>query len=158
MKVKPQSIHEQYRPWFFSIICIVFLGWTVGMLSCAGEERWYVSVHFMGEGYGYNEVHYQPGDYLYIEARTPIVFDFPSTVELIVTTDEGDREVLTATWSEDPSKPDYYVHRASIKMVAPVNPVVGSGFIEAHLGTAMIAEYSTSDDTAVDTAYVISSD
>ncbi|MBN2620959.1 hypothetical protein JXB22_07700 [candidate division WOR-3 bacterium] len=136
----------------------MLLGYAVGVVSCAEQERWYVSVHFMSEGYGYNTVHYSPGDYVSVETHTPIVFDFPETIDLLVTTDEGDREILTATWVEDPSEPDYYVHRACIKMIAPEDPVIESGFIETHVNALIIAEYSTSDDTAVDTAYVVSSD
>jgi hypothetical protein len=150
---------EQGAPCACCRAALIFILCAVtGIMSCAEQERWYVSVHFMSEGYGYNTVHYNPGDYIYIETHTPIVFVFPETIELLVTTNEGDRETLTATWVEDPSEPDYYVHRACIKMVAPEAPVLNSGFIETHVNALIVAEYRTSDGTAVDTAYVVSQD
>ena len=123
-------------------------------MSCKEEVPPYVYVYFMTEGYLYNTVEYSPGDYVCIEAHTPIVFDFPTTVELYVFTSEGDEEVLHASWVEDPGEPDYYVHQAQIKMVAPEDPVQYSDFIEAHLGASIIVEYQRNDDIAVDTAYI----
>jgi len=130
----------------------------VGMFSCTEEVQPYIYVYFMSEGYGYNTVEYNPGDYICVEAHTPIVFEFPATVELIVTTNEGDEEILCASWVEDPDEPDYYVHRASIKMVAPENPVRFSNFIETHIGASIMVEYHAHDDLATDTAYVSGAD
>jgi hypothetical protein len=112
----------------------------------------------MSEGYLYHTAEYFPGDYVCVESHTPIVFDFPATVELVITTSEGDEEVLQASWVEDPDEPDYYVHRAQIKMVAPEDPVRFSNFIETHIGASMRVEYYTGDDVAVDTAYVSGGD
>lgn len=155
-----QMVHSRHKDHntLRTAALVVILCSVTGIMSCTEQERWYVSVHFMSEGYAYNEVHYHPGDYIYIETHTPIAFVFPETVGLAVTTDEGDREMLAATWVEVPSELDYYVHRARIKMIAPEEPVKQSGFIETHIGALIVVEYRTSDDTAVDTAYVVSRD
>ena len=134
--------------------CIAGVLAFMSSLSCKKDIQPYVYVYFMSEGYLYNTVEYDPGDYVCIEAHTPIVFDFPATVELYVFTSEGDEEVLYATWAEDPGEPEYYVHRASIKMVAPEDPVKYSNFIEAHAGARIMVEFQRNDDIAVDTAYV----
>jgi|GEM_PF-3178990 len=140
------------------VLSVLALILVTHVITCAEQKAWYVHVYFMSDGYAYNTTEYNPGDYINIEAHTPIVFDFPSTVELVVTTNEGDRELLHAVWTEDPEELEYYVHRASIKMVAPEDPVMYSGFIETHVGAAIMVEYRTADDIAVDTAYVESSD
>jgi hypothetical protein len=154
---KLHSIGRKDNKKAVALVCALFIITAISVPTCREQERWYISVHFMSEDFSYNEVHYKAGDYISIETHTPIVFDFPETVKILVMTNEGDHEVLTATWEEDPTKPDYYVHRARIKMVAPVDPVTNSGFIETHIGALIIAEYNSSDDTAVDTAYVVSS-